>query len=313
MKVVPLWILVLSLWVSGCGPTYPRDTLSDSLVQLCRKEYGVDVTVKRVGNTLGVHVPLEKLFDSTLQLSPEVVGNQLNSVVLSTSRVVLSTNDPPDFYVIVAQDTRIPGIELKLIRYVQDIRRLHYYDISRSEFDKRGLFELGLGLGIFRDKKGEDFFLEEVRLEDFLARQMAHRIRSGVGEDERLRGKIELRSAAGEFMSYPSFRAEQPLSGKFMLSLEMEKRSTDLWGEMKPEDEERILTLVLEVVLKVLRGYQFEGYDTVEIKTSFLGQPLILDRKLLELYRKKKIRLGDLLLPKNFNLPSHDPELLFKQ
>jgi len=51
------WIISVSL--VSCGPTYPKERLVESLVDLCKKEYGIEVKAQVVDNTLGVlfHVP----------------------------------------------------------------------------------------------------------------------------------------------------------------------------------------------------------------------------------------------------------------
>ena len=303
-------MLSLLLWGTGCGPTYPKATLTESLTHLCKKEYNIDVSVQVVGKTLGVYVPLEKLFDSTLRLSPEV-GNQLDGVILATSRVVLSTDDPPDFYVVVAEDKRIPGVELRLVRYTQDIRRLNYGDLSRSEYTKRMVFEFGLGLGIF---SGEEhaFHLEEVKLEQFLATQMAQRIKARLDEQTELQKDIEVRSVRGEFVpSYPT--GNEGPAGRFVITLEAQELGMSLWETQEKTDEKKVLTSALVVILEVLKGYRFTAFDSVELKTPFLNHTLILSREILELYRQKKVDLSELLLPNPFNLSPHDAELILKK
>lgn len=293
-------MLFLSLWGTGCGPTYPKITLSESLIRLCKEEYNVDVSVQIAGKTLGVYVPLEKLFDSTLRLSPDV-GSQLDGVILATSRVVLSTDDPPDFYVVVAQDKRIPGVELRLVRYVQDIRRLNYGDLSRNEYTKRMIFEFGLGLGIFSGEE-QAFHLEEIKLEQFLAVQMAQRMKAKFDEEKELQGGLEIKSVRGEFI--PS---------RFVITLEAQEFATTPWEIEETTDEKRVLASALEVVLEVLKGYRFDAFDGVELKTPFLNHTFVLSREILELYRHGKVDLSELLLPNPFNLSPHDAELILKK
>ncbi len=304
---------LFALCLSGCGPTYPKETLTSSLVALCQKEYGVEVSVQIVGKTLAVYVPLEKLFDSTLRLSPEV-GEKLDGVILATSRVVLSTDNPPDFYVVVARDKRIPGVELKLIRYIQDIRRLNYGDLSRSEYTKRMLFEFGLGLGIFQGE--EHFHIEEVRLGQFLADQIAQRIKTRIEEDPETKKEVRVKAARGKFIPGDSLGPSEEASwGRFTFVIDAEMEGLDLWETLQheKEHEKKILVASLEVILEVVRGYRFASFDGVEIKTPFLKHSFVLSREVLELYRHKKIDLSTLLLPNDFNLSPHDAELLLKK
>ena len=298
-RFVPLFLLLLFGVGPGCGPTYPKNELAPSLAHLCKEEYGIDVSVQIVGKTIGVQVPLEKLFDSTLKLSPEV-GDKLDGVILATSRVVLSTTDPPDFYVVVARDKRIPGVELKLTRYVQDIRRLNYGDLSRNEYTKRMLFEFGLGLGIF--EKDDHFHLDEVTLEKFLAEQTAQRIRSHLDDEKELKKELEVKSVQGTY-----------LSRRFVFNLDVQKKGIGLWGSLGSEEEKKTLEAALSVIMEVLRGYHFEAFESVEIRTPFLTHAVVLEKNVLELYRRKKINLSELLLPNDFNLSAHDVELFLKK
>ena len=243
------------------------------------------------------------------------MGNKLDGVILSTSRVVLSTDDPPDFYVVVARDKRIPGIELRLTRYVQDIRRLNYGDLSRNEYTKRMLLDFGLGLGIFPEE-GNRFNIEEVKLEQFLATQMARRIKTAFEENPKGWEGIEVKSVHGKFVPHHAaadWGSPEKRFGRFAIALETKESSLETWGVWKKEDEEKILGSTLAVILEVLQGYHFTSFDSVEIKAFFLEQPFVVSRDVLELYRHKKIGLSELFSPKNFNLSPHDTELLLKQ
>lgn len=152
-----LLIAVLSLF-AGCQPSYPKESLADSLKQICKEEYGIDrVEVKTEGKTIGVYLPLEELFSTDLegilaggkiknlasfmQLSPKAM-DKVEDVLFSTSRVILSTDKPIDFYILKATDTASTGISLVLIGYVPDIKRVRFWDIPRSEYRKRVLHDL---------------------------------------------------------------------------------------------------------------------------------------------------------------------------
>ncbi len=57
-----LTAVVLSLFMlCSCGPSYPKDKVAESLVGLCKKEYGVDVMAGVAGTTIGVFVEIPGL------------------------------------------------------------------------------------------------------------------------------------------------------------------------------------------------------------------------------------------------------------
>ena len=153
-----LLVILGSFFFSSCDHTYEDEKVVESIKEICREEYGINnVEVKIVGNTLGIHLPLRQLFssdfehvlatgkvqnlESLLQFSPEAM-DKVEDVLFSTSRVILSTARPIDFYVLKAADTEVTGIELVLIGYVQDIKRVRFWDISRNEYRDRVYHDL---------------------------------------------------------------------------------------------------------------------------------------------------------------------------
>ena len=311
-----LLFLALASSLSGCGATYSRNQFIPAVKQLCQQEYGLDVSVQIVGRTLGVYLPLDKLLDSTLQI-PLEARKKLADVVLATSRVVLSTYLPLDFYVVVAQDQRILGTELRLTRYIPDIRRFSYGDLSHGEFSQRMLFDIDLGFTDLLGKKDPTFRLEEVKLPNFLAGQIARRIETKFKEDPPLKERFELKASQSRFSPYRAQTEGWGLSkgryGDFIFALDVKSRGLGLATALSEEDVKEIYNTALALIAAVLHSYQFEAFDTVEIHVIGTEHPLILDRELLELYRRKKVRLNDLLTPNHFNLSSPDPQPLFNQ
>ncbi|MBI4970267.1 MAG: hypothetical protein HZC17_00285 [Candidatus Omnitrophica bacterium] len=150
--------IFFGLVFSGCEKTYNAENVADSIKEICKKEYNINnVEVKITGNTIGVHLPLRQLFssdfehvlatgkvqnlESLLQFSPEAM-DKVEDVLFSMSRVILSTGRPIDFYVLKASDTEVTGIELVLIGYVDDIKRVRFWDISRNEYRDRVYHDL---------------------------------------------------------------------------------------------------------------------------------------------------------------------------
>lgn len=159
------WIietLVVSLLtaasMSGCSQTYSKDRVADEITSICEKEYGIhNVQVKSAGTTLGVFLPLSRLFnadpkdllslskveslESLLQPSEEAL-KQVEDVLFSTSRVILSTDKKVDFYTLRATDVESTGFEIDLTGYIDDIKRVRLWDISRNDYRKRVLHNL---------------------------------------------------------------------------------------------------------------------------------------------------------------------------
>ncbi|MBU1006044.1 MAG: hypothetical protein KKH08_00450 [Candidatus Omnitrophica bacterium] len=131
------FILLLLLPTLSCAPvTYSKEKVEQSVIDLCKKEYDLDVEAKIIGSTLGVHIPIDGLVDPDLKLNKEA-GEKIEDVALSIHRVTMSTNKPLSFYTLVARDTKTLGAEFTLTGFVYDVVRVRLLDISRGEYHKR--------------------------------------------------------------------------------------------------------------------------------------------------------------------------------
>lgn len=165
---------------SSCIPTYRADELENSIKRLCKDEYGIDeVEVKIAGKTLGAFLPLEKLFSANLDsfASKDSVKNledllrfdpaamdKIEDVLFTTSRVILSTDRAIDFYVLKAIESQTTGIELVMTGYVQDMKRVRFWDIAVSEYRKRILHDLSVNKAVVWKRTVTDFFNDIGRL-----------------------------------------------------------------------------------------------------------------------------------------------------
>lgn len=166
---------LMLIFLAGCQvPTYPEEKIVSSIQEICRHEYGIEsVDVKIVGKTIGVFLPLKKLFtmdvrhlvvsgqienlESLFEPDPEAM-NKLEDVLFTISRVILSTDKPIDFYELRASDVEGTGLELVLKGYIPDVRRVRLWDIPRSEYRKRVIHELKLNRPILWEKPVRDLF-----------------------------------------------------------------------------------------------------------------------------------------------------------
>ncbi|MDD5436217.1 MAG: hypothetical protein PHX20_01600, partial [Candidatus Omnitrophica bacterium] len=131
---------LLATFLSGCGPTYPKEEFAESIVRVCKKEYKIDVKVATVGKTVVIYAPLQELWDPMFALTKRA-GDELNDIILTVSRVSLSTDADYNFYVVIAHDVRIPEIQIIIVKSVLDVKRFMLNDISRGEFSKRMLID----------------------------------------------------------------------------------------------------------------------------------------------------------------------------
>jgi len=182
------WIfpaLAVSFLMGGCTvKSYPSERIEEALSDICREEYGIDhIEVKTAGDTIGVYLPLEKLFatdfkgsviagkvrnlETLFEPSPEAM-DKVEDVLFTISRVLLSTDKDYKFYILQATDVENTGLQLVLKGYVDDVKRVRVWDISRDEYRKRVIHEMRQNRAVLWHKPVRQFFrdLEKQSYED---------------------------------------------------------------------------------------------------------------------------------------------------
>lgn len=169
-------VLLGMTFLSGCSKSYPADSLKESLISICQKEYGIDnVQVEIAGDTLGVYLPFGRLFsadikdamatgkvrnmESLFQPSAEAI-EKIEDLLFALSRVMLSTDLPLKFYVLQVTDVDHSGLELTLTGFLDDIKRVRIWDISRNEYRNRILHEIHLNQAVVWHSPVRKFFGE---------------------------------------------------------------------------------------------------------------------------------------------------------
>jgi len=162
--------------LSGCSKSYPADSLKESLIEICHKEYGIDnVQVEIAGDTLGVYLPFGRLFsadlkdamatgkvrnmESLFQPSAEAI-EKIEDLLFALSRVMMSTDLPLRFYKLQVTDVDHSGLELTLTGFLDDIKRVRIWDISRNEYRNRILHEIHLNQAVVWHSPVRKFFGE---------------------------------------------------------------------------------------------------------------------------------------------------------
>lgn len=279
-------LLLGGFW--GCGPTYPEEHLPEAVKQVCKDEYGLEVDVARAGGTLGIYYPMEELLDVTFGIREEA-WESINNLILIASRVVLSTDADIRFYTIIAQDVRLPEIQVVIIKYVDDVKRAMYRAISRDESFRRTLFSNNLTPQAEKERSVERvfdsmqvddttrdaimneffrtqptslrdigywrgrFYLKDITMEEFLAEQMANRVKIKFLRDDTLPSQFRFGSAEGDFVDH---REERDFVIDFEIA-DLTDKGTP--GSRRMQKVERILTVAGDVI----SGYGYEQFDRV--------------------------------------------------
>ncbi len=319
LLVASCWLLVTVLF--GCGPSYPKEKFKESIVRLCKDEYKLDIKVETVGKTIAIYLPLPDLIDFTFAITKQA-SEKINDVILSVSRVALSTDAKFDFYCIIAHDIRIPEIQIVIIKSVDDVKRFLLNDISRGEYSKRMLIDIRLNpqsqkeraiKEVFEkmaiDKKWQErvmndffraepavlgdigywngrFYIKNISLAEFLAEQIVNRIRIEFREDKELLDAFLVKSTKGFYISKDSrhyFRFEVEAEPKSFNQLEASEATN------------RIFQTVLKVVYQVIHGYKFEDFDYIEIVNQTNGRTSKFLRDNLKNFKPKRTKIEDIM------------------
>ena len=307
--------------LTGCGPTYPKEKFEESIVKVCKNEYKLDVKVEAIGKTVAIYVPLPDLMDFTFAITKSA-SEKINDVILTVSRVMLSTDAKFDFYCIIAHDVKIPEIQIVIIKTVDDVKRFLLNDISRGEYSKRMIVDVRLNpqaqkeraiKEVFQkmslDRKWQEevmndffragpsglgeigywngrFYIKDVTIPEFLAEQMANRVRIEFREKKDLADAYLIKSVKGLYndkLAKPYFKLEVSAEPKSLKDANDSAAADKIFGE------------TLAVAGHVVHVYRFDNFDYLEVVNQPDGKTLRVSRDDLEAFRKKKLSLEEVI------------------
>lgn len=146
LSLASLLLCFLLFLVSGCSPTYPKHDIEQSVRKLFRKELKVEAQSRLIGKTLYVGFQIEGLMSKDAQLSKQVI-DQLENAMISISRISLSTDADISYTVIEATDP-LWGVQIRVVRKMQDLKDLFYWGISKPDYDDRLILDIKRARGI---------------------------------------------------------------------------------------------------------------------------------------------------------------------
>ena len=267
--------------IASCAPTYPKEKIIESVQALCEKEYNVDVEVVIEGTTMGVRLPLEGLFDAeTLQIKPEAF-DKITGVMLSASRVALSSDRSIDFYTVITYDTKVPGAEVVMTRYIYDLRRFFLGDISRGEFAKRMVFDVRFNPQAIIDTWLGGFTLKGQVLPEFICEQISRRITDDFRQNKDLAGKFKVLSCEGKF---------EDENLKFVVDISREGLPVSELIHGKAWHAQ-VLELCMQEICYVLYVYSLSDFNEIEVFNKFDNKKLVISKDEINKWRNRRIRI----------------------
>ena len=133
-----LFVAICSaLSIAGCNrPSYPKEKLEKAVEELVFKEYGYSIEARVLGKTLGLFFPVTQIFNADLSDEVESFGKKRQDIFLSAVRVCMSTDADLDFFLTKYTDS-FKGLEVTIIRSVEDTKRFLLGNISRNDYAER--------------------------------------------------------------------------------------------------------------------------------------------------------------------------------
>ena len=308
----------------GCAPSFPREVLPEAVKEVCKNEYDMDVEVTLVGNTVGIYYPMEGLLDVGMGLSEEA-WDTISNLLLIASRVVLSTDANIQFYCVITQDARLPELQVVIIKYVEDVKKGMYRNISRSEAFKRTLFSVNLTpqakkersiekvfekLGVedntrqsvldefFRSPPTKlsdigywrgTFYLKNVTMEEFIAAQIASRMKLDFRSDKDLAEKFSYKVAESSFASESGLRA-------FLVSFKIADQGA---SENEKELRTQKIKEIVRITNEVVDGYKFKEFDLLILDDQLENVQLRIDAQDVCNFNKTRTPVEDLAITSN--------------
>ncbi|MFH1665796.1 MAG: hypothetical protein ABIA77_06605 [Candidatus Omnitrophota bacterium] len=307
-------ILCMLMSMPACAPTYPKENLPEAVREVCKIEYDMEVDVTVAGSTMGIYYPMKGLLDPGMGISEES-WDKISNLLLIASRVVLSTDADIKFYCVITQDARLPELQVIIIKYVDDIKHSMYRGISRNEAFKRTLFSINLTpqarkersieqifdrMGIAEETKQKvldeffrspptrlsdigywrgNFYLKDVTLEEFLASQIANRIKIDFKGEKKLEKFFTYKTAEGLFNTDEKART-------FLI---MFKIADAVGSEPVSSLRREKIKTIIDIASEVVKGYKFKDFDLLvlddqleNVRVSVKGQDVcdFADKKL---------------------------------
>lgn len=293
-------IIAILFLLTGCKLNF-NQTFSDKdeeikkeLIELTKKEYGHDIKVNIVNKTIDVYFPVNNLLkDDKAEEKKlnEEIAKKIDRVIFLIHRVALSSDKKLDFYVATVADME-NGNELSIIGYFPDVLKVRLLNISKNEFSQRLIKGLNKNSKAIDDWEGKNFKIEEIFLPNFLAGQIAQRIKMAVSKN----------SSGENKKNFFWFQEKKPK--------EIFEAKEIQWGlkdkifffvleipDYQEKNIQEIFNLILKTTAHVLWAYDFDYSATrVLIKSKNENKKIFfINKKDLELFRKGGIKIEELI------------------
>jgi hypothetical protein len=230
---------------------------------------------------------------------------------------------------VIAQDPKVPEVEIVYIRYVGDVKRFLLGDISRGEYAKRAVIQMKTPPQMEREKILKDlfaklnienademvkeylaseeraagigdinywnkkFYIKEINLPEFLAAEIEERIKIDFKQDNDLNRWYELKSSEGKYVKTQT-------GNRFMFLVNIANRVEPLYDSSGMEldaakKRKMVFKRLFEVVSGVLWSYRFEKFDFDKVEVATQTYRVRLSKSRVWQLKKGKLKIEELI------------------
>lgn len=269
--------MTVLLFLTACSPTYKKETYQQSIRDLAKKEYKLDVEVAENGKTLGLRYRVPNLINE-MTSGDDTIYKQMNGLFMILARVALSADISPDFIVLDISDQENPQFRVVFTRYVEDLKKSFADALSYTDNQDRLLEEFIVGkkrvtfdpqdMDLVRfmmmamdapePKTADDykFKLEDVKFPEFIAKVMENTLRRVLREDDKVNKEVQLRQVSASFT-----RTSTPSNLHVMLDLVSAPAA-------KPAPkfiDSVVFPRVMKEVSGVMKSYRFQDFAAITV------------------------------------------------
>ncbi len=266
IKSALLFSLFISIFLYGCQsniePTYKENDIPSLVQKICKDEYNLDVTTQRTPTTLWIYAPLEKILHKDFgidadKIFDEEISDKLRNILTSIGRVLISSDNTPEFFALVASDINI-GLDYTIIGNVLDIKKGYAGFTPWTESNKRYVLKFYANPDAIKDLTGQHLKAYDITLPDFLADQITQRINIYFQNEthkkyfkiEKIEGKFDSSNLTFE-KSSGNFN-----KGNFIFNYSINQIS-------KPAQEINITKEILKIIAYCFKTYEFKDFSNV--------------------------------------------------
>jgi len=253
--------------LNGCQnqieSTYKEEDIPYVVKEICKDEYSLDVTTERTTNTLWIYAPVEKILHKDYgikedKIFDEELSEKLRNILTTIGRVLISSDNTPEFFALVASDIKI-GLDYTLIGNILDMKKSYAGFLPWTEANRRYVLGFKVAPEAIGDSKGTHLKFYNIKLEDFLAEQIAQRINAQFQQEGRNK-YFQVKKVGGKFRD-DAFIFEYDIK-----QIAATKEKTDIRKE------------ILATIGYLLKSYEFKDFSIIEINDLNLNDKLVLSR-----------------------------------